>query len=647
MSIKLAVAGHPAIDISDETITLGSDPSCTVSVAESSGAMPKHAVIRKIAGRWLIEVRDGETIFVGNSEPKRLFWLNSGDVIHLTEEGPAITFKTSDDDPLPLPTPAASDIVRDVILPPDSNPSIPVKRPGSSASIPIPKPPSSGTIKIPNSPSSTIKTTKPPSSGTIRTRPPSSTTIRTVNPAGGSKPTDKLSRSSSDIPVPGAPLKRKSSQHQIPTSDDDEVANVPTLQRLSSWDDEDPTQRRGLTEEQAEMRWIMMVVGRSVGAGLAVLVVWLGISSAWKAMSPAPLEAVSSSSQPPNEQNVVSPSPPPPSPPVHRASNNSEAVRAKPAVARDSDSRPGKNNPDGPSSTAADNQANDRKPKGSNAAAAVGKNDRSSDSKKPASEDSRSENTTDSKSASPVMRQVKEGIYAVVVEDRETSKQIQLGTAWAASNRYLVTSATVVSALEEQRQQGLLASVIQISTGKSFRIKSTRMHDSYRKASESAEEAREQRDVSKLATERATQVRYDLGLLDVGRAERLPHKIASLADPLDDSKDSVFVAVGLPFQQKEGADSAELNESSLKERRCKKPTTGSAPQNKEMELLIEFGPDSSGRNWTGCPILNKDHKVIGVYSYLPSTGAIGNKPVKTETGVAWIGRLHEFAPEVE
>ena len=44
--------------------------------------------------------------------------------------------------------------------------------------------------------------------------------------------------------------------------------DVPVLQRLSSWDDDvDPSQRRGLTEEQAEMRWIMMVVGRSVGRG--------------------------------------------------------------------------------------------------------------------------------------------------------------------------------------------------------------------------------------------------------------------------------------------------------------------------------------------------------------------------------------------
>lgn len=639
MSIKLAVAGHPAIDVSDETIALGSDPSCTVCLPESSGAMPKHAVIRKIAGRWLIEVRDGEAIFVGDSEPKRLFWLNSGDVIRLTEEGPAITFKTSDEEPVSLPTPALrpapADIMRDVILPADSDPLIPVNKPRSSASIPVPKPPSSGTIKVPKSGSSaTIKTTQPPSSSTMRT----------FNPDGGSKPTDKLSRSSADIPVPGAPLKRKSSQHQIPTSDGDEVANVPTLQRLSSWDESDPTQRKPMTEEQAELRWIMMVVGRCVGAGLAILVLWLGITSAWKAM--APTEAVSSTVPPTIEQNVAPVAPPPQAPPVHKATS-SETARAKPASDRDSESRRNKNEPDESSSTAADNKGNDRKPKDREPEKSVGKNDRPSDRKKQGSDDSRAESAGDSKSSSPVLREIKDGIYAVVVEDRDASKQIQLGTAWAASNRYLVTSAAVVSALEDQRQQGLIASVVQISTGKSIRIKNTRMHDSFRKASESAEEAREQRDVSKLATERATQVRYDLGMLDVGRGERLPHKIASLVDPLDESKESVFVAVGLPFQQKDDASSAQLDEKMLKERRCKKPAAGSAPQNKDMEMLIEFGPDANGRNWTGSPILNKDHKVVGVYSYLASTGAIGNKPVKPETGVAWIGRLHEFAPEVE
>ena len=100
---------------------------------------------------------------------------------------------------------------------------------------------------------------------------------------------------------------------------------------------------------------------------------------------------------------------------------------------------------------------------------------------------------------------------------------------------------------------------------------------------------------------------------------------------------------GCHSSRREGSETPEFDENLLKERQSKKPKAPAAPQNKDMELTIQFGPDSNGRNWSGCPVLNKDHKVIGVYSQIPSTGAIGGKPVKTEYGVAWIGRLHEFA----
>ena len=71
MSIKLAIAGRPPIELYDENITLGSDPGCTVSFPEASGVKSKHAVIRMIAGRWLVEIREGESIFDGDTEPKR------------------------------------------------------------------------------------------------------------------------------------------------------------------------------------------------------------------------------------------------------------------------------------------------------------------------------------------------------------------------------------------------------------------------------------------------------------------------------------------------------------------------------------------------------------------------------------------------
>ena len=337
--------------------------------------------------------------------------------------------------------------------------------------------------------------------------------------------------------------------------------NVPTLQRLSSWDEEDPTQRTGLTAEQAEIRWIMTIVGRSVGAGLAVILLYVGISSAWKAMSPSSIEAVSTI-PPVNEQSSSSPTTgttasqqtTAPSG-AQTTSFNTEKNTSKTPSVPVSDQSKKKTGSDKSSAFAKEDEPKDQKTNDSKNAATTGNPNRQPDKKKPGSDDSASEAGPESVSVTPNMRAVKDGIYAVVVEDSDKSKQIQLGTAWAASNRYLVTSATVVAALEEHRQQGLVASIIQVSTGKSLKIKTTRLHEAYRKASESAEEAREQRDASRLATERANQVRFDLGILDVGRIERLPKKIASFAEPLDESNESTFVVVGLPFQQKDGSDS--------------------------------------------------------------------------------------------
>jgi hypothetical protein len=249
--------------------------------------------------------------------------------------------------------------------------------------------------------------------------------------------------------------------------------------------------------------------------------------------------------------------------------------------------------------------------------------------------------------ASPTRRAVQESLYAVMMENSDKSRRIQIGTAWAVSKRYLVTSASVVMAIEENQQQGMIASVMQFATDKQFRVKSERLHDSYRKAVEGAEEAREKRDDERFAKERANQVRFDLGVLDIGRNEKLPHRIKAFTEPLDDSKDSVFTMVGLPHPEKETSDVAEVDANSIKERRCKKPAIGAAPQNKDMELTIQFALDSTGRDWSGSPVLNKDLKVIGVYSQLPQPKAVGGKPVKREHGVAWIGRLHEFASDVE
>lgn len=243
MSIKLAVAGRPQIVLDDENISLGSDPGCSVAFPDHADVKPKHAVIRSIAGRWLIEVRQAESVFIGTSDPKRMHWLTAGDVIRLTENGPSITFQpTTDGAASPQvraapPTeemrpPAAPARAResDVILPPDSDELVLAAEPAptakstasskaktkplSSAIIPTLKSPpddAQDTAKAPTS--KTIRTTKPSSSAIIPTlkTPPKSASEASVAPLSTTIPTTKPS-------VPKATRTQPPSSTTIPTT---------------------------------------------------------------------------------------------------------------------------------------------------------------------------------------------------------------------------------------------------------------------------------------------------------------------------------------------------------------------------------------------------------------------------------------------
>lgn len=96
MSIALAVSGMPLRVIDAETITIGSDPAATVVLAGDDRIRPRHAVIRKVAGRWMVEARDADSVRVGDLDPARLHWLSAGDVIEVVENGPKIVFQPGD-----------------------------------------------------------------------------------------------------------------------------------------------------------------------------------------------------------------------------------------------------------------------------------------------------------------------------------------------------------------------------------------------------------------------------------------------------------------------------------------------------------------------------------------------------------------------
>lgn len=128
MGIVLAISGRPLMEVDAEAISIGSDPSSAI-VLTDAGIKPRHAVIRRAAGRWMIEARAAETIQVGDAAPARVHWLKPGDMIRLGENGPEITFqpaKGSEKRPEAAAQPPASQSA------PPATP--PVKRPAETPS---------------------------------------------------------------------------------------------------------------------------------------------------------------------------------------------------------------------------------------------------------------------------------------------------------------------------------------------------------------------------------------------------------------------------------------------------------------------------------------------------------------------------------
>jgi hypothetical protein len=96
MIIILETSSQPSVLTEDNTATLGRDASCALSMPQDDRIEPHHATIKKVAGRWLIESAGDWLIRVGDGPAGRKRWLKPGDVIHLTETGPEITFNLAE-----------------------------------------------------------------------------------------------------------------------------------------------------------------------------------------------------------------------------------------------------------------------------------------------------------------------------------------------------------------------------------------------------------------------------------------------------------------------------------------------------------------------------------------------------------------------
>lgn len=96
MPITLQISGGKRIQVDGDVVKIGRASGCAVSFPNEGRLDPEHAVLRRVADRWLIESRSGPVVQVGEAQPARMHWLKPGDIVKLTPDGPELTFEPQD-----------------------------------------------------------------------------------------------------------------------------------------------------------------------------------------------------------------------------------------------------------------------------------------------------------------------------------------------------------------------------------------------------------------------------------------------------------------------------------------------------------------------------------------------------------------------
>ena len=645
MPVKLAITGRSPVTITEEHIPIGSDPCCAVVLADAAEIKPIHAVIKEISGRWLIEACDIDLLTVGNAEPGRRHWLKPGDVIRLTKNSPPITFLSAnkedveeEDDFLPViprfaDAPAAPPFMtkkasRSDDLPlaetvdmatPITSTAIPTTQAPKSGSMPVVKPKSSGELPV----------AKPPLSGTIKS---------TAEPKENS-----FSKSGSHQATAARRSKSSSKSGQISTrkpTDEEIEQDLPVLTRMNSWDEEDlaPAPRRGRSSDKAEMEWIMGVVFRCAGGGVVLLIAWLAFSSLWKAFSqpdaglpsatagtdPSPT-AVNTVVTPPSTSVVPRPTPKPAVP------GNSQAKVTPEPKADVVEPNPDTDIPDVvmPEETAAGEMSEKEMSEADDAADAKTAHEPAEDG-----------------SLSPIIQATVDSLYAVVMQDATGTQQIHLGTAWAASDRHLVTSGKIGAEVKALQKKGFTAIAIQPSTDWALRIKGARIHAKYLTATAEIANAIANQSEKKQAQAEMVQLRHSLAVLDLDPAHQLDKFLPFVIKPFKTTKETVYSMVGFPLEINEGKPPIFAKVGPLLESHSKRLSATGSSRLKEPVVNIKFANHVTERDWSGSPVMDKDNQVIGVYAELPSHGSASGKQDRQDYVVVWLGLLKELAPEV-
>jgi hypothetical protein len=587
MSIRLEIDGQAVIEFEEENIVLGSDPACTVPFPASAGLAPKHAVIRKIAGRWIVEVRGGDTIQVGDAEPARMHWLNPGDIIRMTDGGPTVQFE------------------------PPQRTTKPAGR-RSSAEIPVqPKPTARrSSAEIP-----------------VQPKPAARPKSETIDSFQLSKP-KTISMPAFDQAVELDSVKSKPQPKSTPSVDPvefneapiPEMRPLPALGKSSPWLGTAATTASTTSKDRARRRLLMQAGGVAVLVIAATIFLMSGRNPPKRQLdATSSAEMTTSATQAPS---IPSPQPPPTVP------------REKPTLTENSE-KPSTPKPD-PVVL------------------------------KPVDPATQSLVTTPSKSPakapSATLVAVRDGVYTVFAKLPEREVYYRLGTAWAASKRHLVTSGAVALAVEGLKKEGASILVSQPFQENPIAVKGARMHAAYSNAVERAAAAKarmadesstpakgadDQDDTpaAEFAKALATQARFDLGVLDIEAGQRLPTFLKMQTGDMADVSKADFLLVGFPFADSQSQTDGVHKTGDVKER----VSTKNSPVKNEsdLSLTMKFTGEVADEIWSGSPVFDRSQRVIGVYSR-PAMPAQENESVqKRRHAVIWLGRLREFASDLE
>lgn len=149
---------------------------------------------------------------------------------------------------------------------------------------------------------------------------------------------------------------------------------------------------------------------------------------------------------------------------------------------------------------------------------------------------------------------------------------------------------------------------------------------------------------TELAKALSNQARFDLGVLDIEPGQRLETFLRMQTDDLGEVS-SQYLLVGFPFTEKQYQINAVRLAGDAKEQVSVR--NSALKSDSDLTLTMKFAGDVTDEIWSGSPVLDGSQRVIAVYSRFAAPAQANESPQKRRHAVIWLGRLREFASELE